>query len=92
MFPSVFCAGFCVFFCCRYFAVSGRPDEYAALVRQWSSRGYAGERDMFLSRAVLHTLSCNRYDTHERFRLMKVVEGVPSLAGVVLCCTLCRAG
>ncbi|CAM9373565.1 unnamed protein product [Pylaiella littoralis] len=44
----------------RYFAVSGCPTEYAALVKQWSAKGYLGERDLFICRAVLHTLSYNR--------------------------------
>ncbi|CAM9291330.1 unnamed protein product [Scytosiphon promiscuus] len=44
----------------RYFAVSGCPTEYAALVEQWSAKGYPGERDLFVCRAVLHTLSYNR--------------------------------
>lgn len=45
---------------CRYFAVSGCPTEYAALVKQWAAKGYPGERDLFICRAVLHTLSYDR--------------------------------
>ncbi|CAM9200608.1 unnamed protein product [Ectocarpus sp. 12 AP-2014] len=44
----------------RYFAVSGCPTEYAALVKQWSAKGYPGETDLFICRAVLHTLSYDR--------------------------------
>ncbi|CAN0430369.1 unnamed protein product, partial [Laminaria digitata] len=44
----------------RYFAVSGCPTEYAGLVQQWSKQGYPAERDLFLCRAVLHTLSYDR--------------------------------
>ncbi|CAM9914998.1 unnamed protein product [Ascophyllum nodosum] len=41
----------------RYFAVSRKPKEYAQMMRQWSAKGYPGERDLFLCRAALHMLS-----------------------------------
>ena len=50
----------------RYFAVSGCPKEYADLVQHWSKMGYPSERDLFLCRAVLHTLSCGRYRENAR--------------------------
>lgn len=40
--------------------MSGCPAEYAALLKQWSIKGYPGERDLFICRAVLHTLSYDR--------------------------------
>ncbi|CAM9626949.1 unnamed protein product [Discosporangium mesarthrocarpum] len=44
----------------RYFAVSGKPLEHGAMLQKWGEAGYRGERDLFLCRAVLYTLSFNR--------------------------------
>ncbi|CAM9117702.1 unnamed protein product [Choristocarpus tenellus] len=44
----------------RYYAVSGAPREHSSVLLRWSKMGYKGERDLFLCRAVLCTLSFNR--------------------------------
>lgn len=43
----------------RYFAVSRKPKDYAEMMQEWSNKGYPGERDLFICRAVLHALSTN---------------------------------
>eukprot|EP01006_Ploeotia_vitrea_P033510 TRINITY_DN65566_c7_g4_i3.p1 TRINITY_DN65566_c7_g4~~TRINITY_DN65566_c7_g4_i3.p1 ORF type:complete len:384 (+),score=226.48 TRINITY_DN65566_c7_g4_i3:124-1152(+) len=40
----------------RYWLRSGRPDEHAAMLAEWASRGYRGELDLFITRCVLQYL------------------------------------
>lgn len=82
---------------CRYFAVSGRPGEYASLVRRWSVEGYAGEGDLFLCRAVLHALSFDRWGSRElQHHSIIACYGFGRLGArlcggdpLVVCCVLC---
>mmetsp|Transcript_46321 Transcript_46321/g.104606 ORF Transcript_46321/g.104606 Transcript_46321/m.104606 type:complete len:322 (+) Transcript_46321:65-1030(+) len=41
----------------KHYARADQPEQYAALVKRWASKGYAGERDLFGARCVLHLLA-----------------------------------
>lgn len=43
----------------KHFAVGGQPLEYAGLLERWAALGYAGEKDLFGARAVLHVLAAS---------------------------------
>jgi hypothetical protein len=41
----------------QQYLFADQPEEFAALIWEWSGKGYASERDLFIARAVLQLLS-----------------------------------
>uniref|UniRef100_A0A7S2ANH1 Uncharacterized protein n=1 Tax=Octactis speculum TaxID=3111310 RepID=A0A7S2ANH1_9STRA len=41
----------------KHFALANIPQEYAASLKVWATKGFASEKDLFFARAVLHMLT-----------------------------------
>jgi hypothetical protein len=65
----------------RHFAMADQPDQHARLLQRWAALGYAGERDLFAVRAVLHTLALSTTKAASGRRLYAELVANGMLAG-----------
>ena len=65
----------------RNYLLAHEPEEYAEMLKEWSDMGFAGERDLFLARAVMRCVGVGsqrlpRPAYHRRCRMQVAGQGL----------------